>query len=200
MSSSPCGCASRRCPTGRRSAPTRPAATRFSAAPRSNASRGQANCAIASSAARSLSCWIFDRSGSPAVQYAVDVVADAVAGVLAVDAGHEQLVVVSVLVPDRRHDREEYRLLVQCAPGGRPAHPAAAAHAGVPGDGFGARSGAAGELLADALVETGSELDVFGGAADAVALAAAFADVLVGEALLLGLLERGLLDEDALPL
>jgi hypothetical protein len=98
------------------------------------------------------------------------------------------------------HDGQHDRLLIQRPARRRTAHPAAAAQAGVPGDRLGPRWRAAGKQPQDLLRHAGGELDVLGGPALPVPFPAADPGILVGQALLLRLLQRLLLDQQALPL
>jgi len=72
--------------------------------------------------------------------------------------------------------------------------------AGVPGDGFGPLGRATGEQLADGPGEGGLELDVVFSPALLLPQATALAGVLVGQAFLLGALQRLVFDQDALAL
>jgi len=83
------------------------------------------------------------------VEHLVDVVADALAGVVAVDASHQQIVVAGVLVTDRREDGEFDRALLQGAPCGTASDASAAPRGGVASDCPGARRRTAGEQIDD---------------------------------------------------
>ena len=136
----------------------------------------------------------------PVGKDAVDVGADAVAGDVARDAGHQQGVVVGVLVADRGHHGQGDRLFIKSAASRRTADPAAAPQSGMAGDRLGTFGRAAGKQPRDFGRHAGLELHVLVSAALTVSFTAAAPRVLVGEALLFGLLERRLLDQDALPL
>jgi hypothetical protein len=140
------------------------------------------------------------RPPGPAGQDLVDRRPDLVPGVGPRDAGHEQVVVVSVLVPHRGNDGQRDRALVQVPAGRRPPDPAAAPLGGVPGDGLGAIVGAARVQPDNLLREPGLELHVLLGAPLAVAFPAPHPGVLVVEALLFGGIEGGFADQEALPL
>ena len=84
----------------------------------------------------------------PADEDAVDVGADAIAGNVAGHAGHQQGVVVGVLVADRGHHGQGDRLLIESASGRGTAYPAAAPQSGVAGDRLGAFGAGSGETVA----------------------------------------------------
>jgi LysR family transcriptional activator of glutamate synthase operon len=130
----------------------------------------------------------------------VDVSADPLAGDVPRHPGHQQIVVIGVLMPDRRDDRERHGLLVKPPASGRPADPATAAEPGVPGDRVRPLGGAPREQARDLDGELLLENHVLVGAAHGVPLPAPCPQVRVGEALLFGLLNGGRLSQDALPL
>jgi LysR family transcriptional regulator, transcription activator of glutamate synthase operon len=130
----------------------------------------------------------------------VDVSADPLAGDVPRHPGHQQIVVIGVLMPDRGDDRERHGLLVKPPASGRPADPATAAEPGVAGDRIGPRGRAPGEQPRDLGGELPLEDHVLVGAAHGVPLPAPCPQVRVAKALLFGLLDGGRLGQDALPL
>ena len=90
--------------------------------------------------------------------------------------------------------------LIESAASRGTAHPAAASQRGMAGDRLGASGRAAGKQPRDLRRHAGLEFNVLVGAALTVPFATAAPRVLVGQALLFGLLKRCFLDKDALPL
>ena len=127
----------------------------------------------------------------PAVEHARDLVSHLSACLLALDAGHQQLVVAGVLVADGRRDRQLERLGLERAPGRRAADPARAAHrrhggrSTAPAQPDSRETGARSPAAIRACSSTSSL-----GALERVALAPSRPRVLVGQALCLGALER----------
>src|SRR3954452_18563984 len=87
-------------------------------------------------------------------------------------AGHQELIVVGVFMPDRGDDGEPDRVLVQCLSGSRAPDPVAATGTRVAGDRLGAGSGATREHPPGLARQPSLELQVLIGAAFPVALAA----------------------------
>jgi len=103
-------------------------------------------------------------------------------------------------VPHRGHHGERDRSLVQAAARRGPPDPSASAHGGVPGDGLCPLPRAARVQPCDLLGEALPQFDILAGASLPVAFAAAHPDILVVQALLLGRIQRGFLDQQPLPL
>src|SRR5207249_4585765 len=114
-------------------------------------------------------------------------------------AGHQELVVAGVPVPDRGGYGQRDRDWIEGAACRAAADAAAAAGTGVCGDGLGPLARAAREELPDRRRELGLELHVLVRPPLLRPESGPAARLLVGEAVGLGLLERRLLDEDPLP-
>ena len=125
---------------------------------------------------------------------------DAVSSRLAVDAGHEQFVVVGVDVAYRGCDREPYGVGIQRPCGGASTDPAAAAGSRVTGDRIGAGRRTTRERLANGDGELLLETRVLVEPSNLVAFPAAGACVGIGKALPLGALDRLGLRQNALAL
>jgi len=103
-------------------------------------------------------------------------------------------------VADGRGDGQFERLLLECAPGGGSSDASAAAGRGVPGDRLRALAGASGIQVGDRGCHLGLQLEVLARSSYGIAFATTGARRLVGEALGFRLLERRLLNQDALAL
>ncbi len=119
-------------------------------------------------------------------------------GVVAIDARHQQVVVVGVDVADRCGDGEADGVGIERSAGGASSDATAAAQCGVVGDRVGAGRWAAGELFPDGSGEAVAELLIDFGTAHLIVVAAQGAGIGVVEALLGGLLDGIILDQNAL--
>src|SRR5208283_2730323 len=97
----------------------------------------------------------------PELEDLLDVSANMVASLQALDASHQQLVVVGLAVTHRRHHRAGNGLRVKRAGRGGPPDAAAAPVTGVPCDLLGSLPRAAGEEAPDLACELALELEVF---------------------------------------
>ncbi len=145
-----------------------------------------------------LACRASVRPSAPALEHLLDTYAYAVARLESLDAGHQQLVVVALAMTRRRDHRERDGPWLQRASGGGAPDSAAAAPRGVAGDRHRPLARAARKQPRDLAEKFPLELDVLARTSLAFALGSSRARVRVGHAL--GLLDRLLLDEDALAL
>lgn len=136
----------------------------------------------------------------PGSQDAVDGRPDSAAGILARETGHQQGVIVRILVPDRCNHGHHDRLLIQRTTGRGAADPAAAPQTSVLGDHLGPFGRTAREELLYFPGEMGLQLHILLRPAYSVTLAAAHPGVLVGQTLLLRTFEGRFLDENTLAL
>src|ERR671915_1217703 len=135
---------------------------------------------------------------APGLENPLDVEPNAVARLAPIHPGHQKLVVARVLVAHGRDDREADGLRVQGPRGGRPPHPAASSHPGVPGDRLGPVRGTARKQPPYLARELGLKAPILRGSPRLVARLPTRPGVLVLQALRLGALEGRLLDEDPL--
>jgi hypothetical protein len=124
--------------------------------------------------------------------------ADASTRIFSVDSSHQQIVVVGVAVARGRDHGERDRLGVKRAARGRSPDPAAASLRSVRRDLLSSLARTFGEEARDLARELALERDVFARSPFRCALALTRPCVLVPQALGLGLLDRGHLDEHAL--
>src|ERR671922_2069153 len=137
---------------------------------------------------------------SPLLQNSLDLDPHSVSCLGSVHAGHQQLVVASVLVSHRRDHGKLDGLRVQGSSGGGPPHSTASPRPGTAGNGFGALRGAPGKQAEDLPRQLALEAPVLPRPPRFVAQPAPRPGFLVLQALRLSALERDLLDEDPLAL
>jgi hypothetical protein len=135
---------------------------------------------------------------APTLEYLLDVAADAPTRIFSIDSSHQQIVVVGVAVARGRDHCERDRLGVKRTAGGCAPHPAAASLRSVRRDLLSSLARTFGEEARDLACELALEFDVFARSPFRCALALTRPCVLVPQALGLGLLDRGDLDEHAL--
>src|SRR5437879_7748231 len=139
-------------------------------------------------------------TGTPGLEHLLDVVPNLLASRLPAATLHQQVVVRRVPVPDGRDHGAGDGTLVQRPARRRAPHSTAPPRARVPGNLLRAPGRAAREESEDLLRHPRLEVEVLHPTPLLGTLPTALADLLVREALLLGSLQRRLLDQDALPL
>jgi hypothetical protein len=137
---------------------------------------------------------------APALQDAINGVANSSAGVAAAITPHEQLVVARVIVADGGNDGGGEGVMFERASRGRTAYPAAAASGSVCSDRARLGERAAREQSQDGIRHARGKFAILFSAALFVALAPGGAYIRVLEAFVFSALERSFLDQDALAL
>ncbi len=137
---------------------------------------------------------------APAVEDLVDVGSYSVTRFRAVDARHQQVVVVGVAVTHRRHHRERDRRRVKSATGSGSSDPAATAITSMRRYRLSPRLGATGEDAGDLTCEITLKLDVFVRPSLMLTVASSRPRILISQALSLGPLDRWPFDEHTLAL
>src|ERR1700742_4896321 len=122
------------------------------------------------------------RTVAPGVEDVLDTSSHSCSCRFALGAGHEEVVVVGVDMPDGRRDGESDGLGLQRSPGGASPDAATAACCRVKRDRVGAQGRTTRELLANRRGELVAEADVVVGSTNLIAFPAAGAHVGVGEA------------------
>jgi hypothetical protein len=117
---------------------------------------------------------------APSAQHVLDTLAYLASSCFAVDARHQQLVIVGVDVPDRRCNGEVYGVRIEGPPRRASSDPATAARCRMTRHRVGPAGRTAREQLADRGGELGLEPHVFVGPPRRVALPAAVAGLSIG--------------------